>query len=234
MSFFFRKNLSTTFSFLHRIQLSNFGRNVKAGPFQVPGMTNKKFDASQTKSIQKEKEAIVDFKEKPQKKDYFEDMDQEPLSDTKILQLEILRTQTLASVLDVFRGNKAKMDIVNVCTCFNRAVSFGTKSGQSKDSLVNVAEIKQMIQFLKNNINKMNDFSIANFLSNLAKLELLDRELIDQVVQKTIQNNIQYNEKSLAFITWALAKLKIRNEAFLELVAKRILNPVTLIIKCFH
>lgn len=227
MNFIFKRNLRSSFAFLHKIQIANYGRNVKVKPFKSPEISNINTENTfQSKNVQIDNQKDSNSMGKFQKKDYYFDKDQGNLNSNQILQLEILRTQDLASVFKIFTQKKSEMDVINVCTCFHRAVNFGTKHGKGKDHLTKQAEIKQMVEFLKNNIDKMIDFSIANFLSNAAKLEILDREMVDRIIKKTVQNNIQFNEKSLAFITWALAKLNMRNEEFLDLVAKRITNKV--------
>jgi len=227
MNLLFRKNLSKTFSFLHRIQLSNFGRNAKMTPFKFAEIPNPKhMKASnttlQSKTSGNEKEVISDLKERSQRTNSY---DQENLTESQILQLEILRTQTMKNACDLYKEKRDQMNIINVCTCLNRAVTLGLKQNKGKEAVAKQIEIKEMIDYLRVNIDEMGDFTIANYLSNLAKLDILDREIVDKIVQKSIQNNIQFNEKSLSFITRALAKFNIKNQPFLDLVAKRITKP---------
>lgn len=234
MSFIFTKSLSKSITSLHKVPFYNFARNVKTKPIKFDSIVTPNFktgsrtDSNFTESNkwskdfgQNENERVSNTQKRKQARMVD---DRAELTENKILQMEILRTETVDSLLSFYEEHKANLDLINICTCFNRAVKLTSKTNNS--SLIKRREIKEMIDYLRLNIHKMNDFSISNYLSNLAKLNVLDNAIVDQLIKRTIQNNIHHNEKALTYITWALGKLKIKNDQFLDLVTKRITQSV--------
>jgi len=149
--------------------------------------------------------------------------------DCKMFQNEINRVPTLTSLFQFYESNKEKMDLVNICTCLDKAVDFTVKNFQitgSSHPLSKREEVKDMIEYLSQNINKMNEFAVSNFLSNLVKLGIFNRALINKLIQRILENQAFYTEKSLSYIIWALARANIRNDKFLSLITKRILEKV--------
>jgi hypothetical protein len=57
----------------------------------------------------------------------------------------------------------------------------------------------------------MNSFAISNFISNLAKLNYFDEEIIKKIADQAKQGKINVNPVSVSYILWALAKFKIYN-----------------------
>ena len=141
--------------------------------------------------------------------------------------MEILRTQTLEGLFNFYNDNRDNFNVINVCTCFNRAVQLMYSTNKKAvPKLREKREIQQMVDHLKGKTEQMNGFTISNFLSNLAKLGLEDADLINKLVQRTLTSKIHHNEKSLTYITWALGRFKIYNEEFLNLVAKEFKDTV--------
>ena len=152
----------------------------------------------------------------------------ELMTDNKVLQMKIVRIQTVEALLDFYRINKDNLDVINVCTCFNQVVQLANKS--NKRSLANLKgkeEIQQMITSLKEKTEHMNDFTVSNFLRNLAKLDIADVDLINKLVQMTLENKIEPSELSITYITWALGRFNIMNGEFLDFVAKRFEDTVS-------
>ncbi len=234
MNFLSRKALSTSVASLYRVQFYSFVRNVKPrGPKfgESEPVTTKWTKAS---SIP-DKKVVEDFLKNQNGVEETEPevrVNQEEVFDhNKYLQAEIRRQKTLQAVFDYYNMKKSEMDLINYCTALNQAVNVYRDENNRKNEseLLKKPEIIEMINHLKANANQMDNFTVSNFLSNIAKMNVLDRKTIDILVNKTLHNNIQLNEKPLTYIAWTLGKLKINNTAFLDMVAKRITQSVIIL-----
>lgn len=149
--------------------------------------------------------------------------------DCKLIQAEINTIHTIDSLCNFYKQNKNKMDLVNICTCLDKAVDIAVKNFQYSGSphpITEQPEVKEMIDYLTCNIHKMNAFAVSNSLSNLVKLGIHEENLINKLIKRILENSDYYSEKSLSYIIWGLARANIRNQKFLELIAKRILEKV--------
>ena len=152
----------------------------------------------------------------------------ELMEDYKVLQTKIVRIKDVETLLAFYRNNKDNLDVINVCTCFNQVVQLAYKNGkESLENLKGKEEIQQMITSLKENTDKMNDFTVSNFLKNLANIDITDVDLINKLVQMILENKIEPTQLSITYITWALGRFNIMNKEFLDFVAKRFEDTVS-------
>jgi len=220
---------NTTFSALYKKQLCFFTQISNGNPF-VFSKINKDPSSSKNNSdpslsiqkIQQEKKASPKIRKGQKHKfrniETFQDRN-------KKIQMEILDTQSLASLFELYKNEKIKMNLVNLCTCLNQAVILSEKD-ELRRKIAERTEIKEIIEKMEADIPKMNEFTVSNFLSNLVKLELMDHNIGTKLIQRTLVNITKHNEKSLAYIIWGLAKFNIKDEEFLDAVAKRIITTV--------
>ncbi len=149
--------------------------------------------------------------------------------ETRLLQSQINKIQDTESILSFYQNNKTKMDLINICTCLDKIVSSKAKElklNETLQSIVKKPEVKEMLKYLSENIRKMNEFALSNFIYNLAKLGIKDKDIINQLIYKILENQKDFSEKSLSYIVWALAKLQIKNEAILDQTAKKVMVKI--------
>ncbi len=122
------------------------------------------------------------------------------------------------------------MDLINICTCLDKIVSSKAKElklNETSQLIGKKSEVKEMLKYLSENIRKMNEFALSNFIYNLAKLGIKDKEGHNQqLVGKTLENLKDFSEKSLSYIVWALAKLQRKNEAILNQTVKKVMVKI--------
>jgi len=230
-----KKSLSASFATLYRIQFYSFVRNVKprslkSGDMAQPQSSTgskwtkvSKTSGDQIEEFLKSQDATNEVEEEiklPQQEEVFDH--------TKFLQAEIRRQRTLKGLFEYYTQKKPEMDLINVCTALHQAITvYRAETGNhSEAELAKRAEVIDMINHLKARVNEMDNFTISNFLSNVAKMNVLDRKTVDTLVAKTLKNNIQLKEKPLTYITWTLGKLRVNNPEFLDMVAKSITQTV--------
>ena len=230
MNFLFRKLNSKPFLLLQRLQIRTFVVNVKAKEPQLEKKSaSYPFNVVKWKTdanlIGNKKEKVDTQKESNEHSS--EDGSDVWQSNNRLLQTRIISSQNINSLFAVYRENKHAMDLINICTCLDKIVKLN--KGSHKDTIskiLNEPETKEMIEYLKNNIENMNGFTTSNFLSNLAKLNLIDYEFLDNFVQRIFTHKIQLDQKSLGYIVWALAKCKVKNKELLDILAKEIKQTV--------
>jgi len=231
MNFLSRKALKASFSSLYRTQFYSFVRNVKprAPKLAEPESSTSKWTKASSIPDKKVVEDFLKNQNGVEESDQEVSVPQEEVFDhNKYLQAEIRRQRTLQAVFDYYNMKKSEMDLINICTCLNQAVNLyrDENNRKNENELAKKPEVVEMINHLKSHAHEMDNFTVSNFLSNIAKMNVLDRKTVDILVNKTLHNNIQLNEKPLTYITWTLGKLKINNPDFLNMVAKRITQSV--------
>ena len=143
------------------------------------------------------------------------------------IQIDITRAATLDALLEYYKQNKNDFDIVNYCTCLDRAVKLHYKiEDKNVKKLKEFDEIRDIVETLRAKIDEMNNFSLSNFLTNLTKIDLIDHNLVEKIVNTSLKNKTHFQEKPLAYITWALGKYRMKNIEFLDMVADKVLTQV--------
>jgi len=153
---------------------------------------------------------------------------------SRALNASILTTENLDELFLFYQKNKEDFNIVNYATCLNRSLYLSKKARLPHKALKDKPVVQEIIEVIRSRFDELDAFGYANFIANLAKLDILDEDLIRKIVTKTLESNLTYHEKSLAFITWALCKLKIRHEEYLNYVSEKIISQVSHIRKNFH
>ena len=142
----------------------------------------------------------------------------------------ILKIRNISHLYDLYEEKNSEFNTINYCTILNHILELAKKDKNvDVESLNNRKEVKEIYQILKQKIPEMNEFSFSNFLSNLTKLNIMDEEIINLLIKKILSNKIKYNENSLSYTIWNMAKYNINNKEFLEYTKGDLLEKVSYI-----
>jgi len=222
MSFFIKKFIKSSLN-ITKIPFKSFSQNIKESTENLEKTKNTKHTKSKQSSF---KFQSIPYLQKGRKNPWSMNLENKSETDCKLFQGEINRISSLNALNIYYKINKEKMDLVNICTCLDRAVDLSVKNFQftgTSHPLTKQPEVDDMIKYLSDNINQMNEFAVSNFLSNLVKLGIFDQKLFDKLIQRILQNQHLFTQKALSYIVWGLARANIRNEQFLDMLVKRIL-----------
>ncbi|KRX09489.1 hypothetical protein PPERSA_12232 [Pseudocohnilembus persalinus] len=221
-------------------KIYNFARNVpntkvsfsqKKAQIKTPEI---QFDNEETNFQENQQQNYISKEENLYQKYPAEQLDNQYM----ILQLE--KKGKVQDYLNLYNERKSTFNFINYSTIFHRIIKaqFSQKQEQVNDKnfnlnvfiknkqveLLNKAEIQEIISYLKNNISEMNSFAASNFISNLAKLDYLDTEIINNILTNP-EKYQQFNLKAIVYVLWTLQKQKLRDyQDFIKFSENYILN----------
>lgn len=221
MSFILRRSASAFFMRINNKSLYSFARSIRK-----PARMAEALDLQSTETLKQKDEATITLSDDEIQRFARKEHEEFNAGDERI-QLDITRTLNLNELLAYYKQNKNDFDIVNYCTCLDRAVKLHNKiEDKNVKKLKDFDEIRDIVETLRTKVGEMNNFSLSNFLTNLTKIDFIDYNLVENIVNSSLKNKTHFQEKPLAYIAWALGKYKLKNIEFLDMVADKVIAAV--------
>jgi hypothetical protein len=151
----------------------------------------------------------------------------DPDSDIKKLNNKIISdAKTLKELSAIYEEKGPSFNPVNYCTYLNQCLKIVSKSAdRNYKSLNGRIDIEGCISELTANFEKLQPFTIANFLANLSKLDRMNKTLLEMISDLTVRGKIKFNETSTSYILWSMAQSKYKNTDYLKAVSKLLMGP---------
>lgn len=145
------------------------------------------------------------------------------------------RSENFLKLLENFNLNKTEFNIGNYITFLHHAIRlFSVELDKKKEDvdiknpplkrLLDYKELQTALAHVKENIHKLDSFRTTVFISKITKIGYYDKNLIEKIILKILELNIQLSTSSLSFIIWAMAKMNFKDAKFLELASEQILK----------
>ena len=205
---------------LNDLVKAQFSRNLKTKPNNLKDLSsndqeNPKLFNEYLESIGKKK--VNPFTQSNDTDDYNVSINQ-----------TIQKTRKLKDLYELYDKKKSEFNTINYCTVLNHILELAKKdTNVNLEILSKKNEVQEIYQILRNKIADMNEFSFSNFLSNLTRLNIMDPEIIDLLIKKTLSNKIKHNENSLSYTIWSMAKYNIKNKQFFEYTKTFLMQKVS-------
>lgn len=148
------------------------------------------------------------------------------LSELDIHHNDILACRTTKELFHIYEKTKQNLTLRDCVTILNRLTKLSAKEGLSRGKIVEDERVRHLITHLKTNFHNLSRSLELSLLINLVKLKYEDLELMKMMLESAKHKSEGFNQTTLAYLVWALARFKIRDEEFLCWAAEKLLEKV--------
>lgn len=145
------------------------------------------------------------------------------------------RSENFPKLLENFNFNLSEFNVGNYISFLHHAIRlFSIELNKKKEDvdlknpplkrLLDYKELQIALTYVKENIHKLDSFRTTVFISKITKIGYYDIKLIEKIIMKILELNIQLSIQSLSFIVWAMAKTNFKDAKFLEFASEQILK----------
>jgi hypothetical protein len=166
-------------------------------------------------------------------------------SDSQTNQMHIKKCEDLPSLISIYQQRKEGFNLVNYLTTLNQAVKLRRNNSKKSStttgekglvhaSILEITEVKEILLHLKNQIAKMNNFAMSNFLSNLAKLSFYDKDIVERICSKlegNTDNLIMMSSIAVSYLIWSFGRFQYKNENVLQKMHKTLMKDEGITVK---
>ena len=145
------------------------------------------------------------------------------------------KSENFLKLLENFNLKKTEFNVGNYISFLHHAIRlFSAELNRKKEDvdlknpplkrLLDYEELQIALTHLKENLHTLDSFRTTVFIAKITKIGYYDINLIEKIVLKILELNIQLDIPSISFIVWAMAKNNFKDAKFLDFASEQILK----------